>query len=186
MLPELIKIILTISLIVVGYIFSKIIYRKFDFLLEHWNHYENSNIKVTVIIPSRNEQDNLPIILESILNQDYKNIEVNVVDDDSSDNTFDVAASYGVNVLSIKNKPLEWKGKTWACQKGAEISKGEFLLFIDADVYLEKDAISNIVKKYTKEQKVISIIPYHNTGSYIEQFSLFFNVVGVGAVGACR
>ncbi|MFA7157356.1 MAG: glycosyltransferase family 2 protein [Bacilli bacterium] len=186
MLPTILKIVFTISLIIIGYIFSRIIYRKFNFLLEYRNHNESSDIKISVIIPSRNEQDNLPIILDSILNQDYKNIEVIVVDDNSSDNTFDVASSYGVNVLSIKNKPSEWKGKTWACQKGAEISKGDFLLFIDADVYFKKDAISNIVKKYAKEQKVISIIPYHNTGSFIEQFSLFFNVVGVGAVGACR
>ena len=166
MLLTILKIVFTISLIIIGYIFSRIIYRKFNFLLEYRNHNESSDIKISVIIPSRNEQDNLPIILDSILNQDYKNIEVIVVDDNSSDNTFDVASSYGVNVLSIKNKPSEWKGKTWACQKGAEISKGDFLLFIDADVYFKKDAISNIVKKYAKEQKVISIIPYHNTGSF--------------------
>ncbi|WP_313125268.1 glycosyltransferase [Proteiniclasticum ruminis] len=139
--------------------------------------------KISVVIPARNEEENLPLLLEDLRKQCYENLEIIVVDDGSKDKTGEISKSFGVKVITISDKPSGWLGKTWACQKGAEASEGELLLFLDADVRVKPQAVERILKTYEKKRIPISVQPYHKTEKCYEQASLFFNLIQIGANG---
>lgn len=97
--------------------------------------------------------------------------------------TAQIAKSYGVKVISLYNKPEGWTGKTWPCQNGANIAKGDLLLFIDADIRLGRDGILRLIKAFSDCNCTISVQPYHTTKRAYEQFSLLFNLVQLAANG---
>ncbi len=101
---------------------------------------------ISVLIPARNEENNIADCLLSILEQDYPGLEILVLDDDSDDNTYSVADALSKKdkrIKVIKGKPLPagFTGKNWACHQLSQSARGKYLLFIDADVILENGAI---------------------------------------------
>ena len=93
---------------------------------------------ISVLVPARNEENNIDNCLESLRSQDYPNFEVVVLDDNSVDNTAAIVAGYAQRdnrIRMIRGKPLpdEWAGKPFACQQLAEEAKGDWFLFVDAD-----------------------------------------------------
>jgi 4,4'-diaponeurosporenoate glycosyltransferase len=91
---------------------------------------------ISVIIPSRNEENTLPNLLRSLEGQLSSEDEVIVVDDHSEDRTKAVAEKSGVKVLESLPTPEGWIGKTWACSQGVRMASGEILVFLDADTVL--------------------------------------------------
>ena len=138
---------------------------------------------ISVIIPARNEEKNLSLLLENLQTQSVVPFEIICVDDESSDSTAQIAQSRGVKVLSLHDKPQGWIGKSWACQNGANASTGELLLFLDADVRLERDGILRILQAYSDCKCTISVQPFHKTEKLYEQFSMFFNFIQIAANG---
>lgn len=94
---------------------------------------ENEYPLVSVIVPARNEEKSLPHLLDSLLKSDYPKLEIIVVDDQSTDQTYEVASKYTATVIKAPSKPAGWIGKNWACSIGAKAALGELLLFTDAD-----------------------------------------------------
>jgi 4,4'-diaponeurosporenoate glycosyltransferase len=145
---------------------------------------------VSIVIPARDEERNLPRILGSITQAGVTPAEVLVVDDGSADNTAAVAASFGARVLTSADKPSQWTGKSWACYQGAQAARGELLLFLDADTYFIPGGLERIVACWLRERnkrRVLSILPYHAMNALYEQCSLFFNLLmaaGAGGFGA--
>lgn len=139
--------------------------------------------RVSVIIPARNEEKNLALLLEDLCNQSIKPFEIICVDDESSDATAKIAKSFGVRVISLYNKPEGWTGKTWACHNGADLAKGKLLLFLDADIRLGKNGIKRLIKAYSESGRTISVQPFHCTERLYEQFSLPFNLIQIAANG---
>jgi 4,4'-diaponeurosporenoate glycosyltransferase len=139
---------------------------------------------ISVIIPSRNEENNLPNLLRSLEGQLSSEDEVIVVDDHSEDRTKTVAEKSGVKLLESLPTPEGWIGKTWACSQGARMASGEILVFLDADTVLEKNGLKNIIEAYVERDGVLSIQPYHKMRNLYEQFSAFFNIVMMAAIGA--
>ncbi len=82
-------------------------------------------LSVSVIIPARNEEHNLPTLLRSLASQAVKPHEILVVDDGSTDRTAEVARQLGATVIASKPLPDGWRGKTWACHQGAQAATGE-------------------------------------------------------------
>lgn len=94
--------------------------------------------KVSILIPARNEQDNILNLLQSISRQDYENYEVIVLDDDSSDNTYQLCADFAEHnhrfkVIKGRKLPHDWLGKNYACHQLAMEATGDYFLFLDAD-----------------------------------------------------
>lgn len=138
---------------------------------------------LSVIIPARNEEKNLPLLLWDLREQTYQNIEILCADDDSQDETPRIAASCGARVLSLKDKPEGWLGKSWACQCGARAARGELLLFLDADVRLGREGVDRLVRTYEGLGHPLSLQPYHQTEEWHEQLSLLFSLLQLGANG---
>jgi chlorobactene glucosyltransferase len=131
--------------------------------------------KVSVLIPARNEEDNIARCLDSLLKQDYPNYSITVLDDDSSDATFDIVSDYSKRYETIschKGKPLpeDWLGKNWACWQLSKQASGEILLFIDADTWHHEKAISATVFWMEKfKLNMLSAFPQQITKSLLEK-----------------
>ncbi len=103
--------------------------------------------KVSIILPARNEEKFIGKCLDSLINQDYENYEIIVIDDSSEDKTGEIISEYAkkyskIIPVSAKPKPDGWMGKNWACMEGYRKSTGELLLFTDADTNHAKNVIS--------------------------------------------
>lgn len=139
---------------------------------------KKQDLFLSIIIPAKNEAHNLPYLLNSLRNQTYKNYEVIVVDDESQDNTAEVARSFGAKVIEIKEKPKEFLGKPFACFTGYQNARGKILLFVDADVrFNSPDALAKIVGEIENFEGVISIWPYHNIQYFYENFSAIYAIL---------
>jgi len=138
---------------------------------------------ISIIIPARNEEFNLPNLLADLKKQTLAVHEIICVNDHSEDNTSKVIKSFNIPELKSKPLPGDWKGKTWACQQGAEKATGELLLFIDADVRLSPDAVETLLSQYKGKNHPISVQPYHSMNKKYEYFSLFFNAVQTCVTG---
>ena len=118
---------------------------------------------VSVLIPARNEENNIEKCVKGMLIQDYQNKEIIVLDDNSTDNTLKLAASFNNNKIKIikgKELPFDWLGKNWACHQLAQEAKGEYLLYVDADVELTPEVISSAVYELEKSKAaLLSIFP---------------------------
>ena len=138
---------------------------------------------VSIIIPARNEEKSLPVLLESLKDQDLILDEIIVVIDRSEDRTKEIAESAGVITIQSEPLPKGWVGKTWACHQGSQAAKGNILVFLDADTCIEKDGLNKIVGTCLRRDGVVSIQPYHKTERLYEQLSAFFNIIVMGAMG---
>jgi glycosyltransferase involved in cell wall biosynthesis len=121
--------------------------------------------KLSILIPARNEEKNIGRILDCVLNQDYKNFEVVVCDDHSTDGTPAILEEYSKRHAEInwfKGEELRsgWTGKNFACHQLAGKATGDTLLFVDADMEVHGDIISNMLG-YMRKRKILmlSIFP---------------------------
>lgn len=99
---------------------------------------------VSIIVPVYNTAEYVEECIQSILSQSYKNIELILVNDGSQDGSGDICKKYESrsNVFYIEQNN---KGVTYARKRGVEISKGEWILFVDSDDYLLYDAIETMI-----------------------------------------
>ncbi|MFC1870136.1 glycosyltransferase [Chloroflexota bacterium] len=139
---------------------------------------------ISIVIPARNEETNIPNLLRSLKGQTKAGDEILVVDDHSEDNTADVAEREGATVIKSKEMPPGWTGKTWACYQGAQEATGKLLLFLDADTLVEDGGLNQIASCHEKLGGVLSIQPYHKMLRLYEQLSAFFNLILMAAMGS--
>ena len=138
---------------------------------------------VSVIIPARNEADSLPVLLASLRNGDFVPDEIIVVADQCDDGTKEVAEGEGVTIIDSERRPQGWVGKPWACYQGARVAKGDILVFLDADTFVEKNGLGDIIDTYLETDGILSVQPYHRTRRLYEQLSMFFNIIMMAAMG---
>ncbi|NWF64436.1 MAG: glycosyltransferase [Chloroflexi bacterium] len=102
---------------------------------------------VSVLIPVRNEADNIAETVQSLLRQDYPNLEIILLDDHSTDQSVEIANQIAgghpcFKFIHGETLPAGWLGKPWACQQLSKQSAGDYLLFADADVRWKPNGIS--------------------------------------------
>lgn len=116
-------------------------------------------VKVSVIVPCRNEARNLPILLPSLMAQDYPHVEFIFLDDRSTDDTLrllrEAEARHPGRVRVLEGRPLPpgWTGKNHAMHQCAQAARGEWLLFSDADTEHLKHSVSSSLR-YALERKL--------------------------------
>ncbi len=161
----------------------------------HWRDEDSSSPNVTntdtplisVIVAFRNEEKNLPTLVESLLAQSYGKLEIILVNDHSEDNSLAVAQSYSDKRIKVINAPEEVSGKKSALRLGYEKSSGEILYFTDADCILKKECIETIItemlaKKYAMACGPVCYSDKKGFFSGIAQLE-FLSLTGSGAAG---
>ena len=114
--------------------------------------------KVSVLIPARNEESNIRRCLESLLHQSYTNYEIVVLDDLSTDRTWEIISEYARRypklLRAVKGAPLPrgWCGKTHAMQLLSQHAQGDYLLFTDADTVHTRESIAWAVTNINKHR----------------------------------
>lgn len=120
---------------------------------------------VSILIPVRNEEENISECLTSISKQDYKNFEVMVGNDNSTDNTDFILDQFAerfslIRKIVIPPLPEGWSGKNFAADTLYRNSQGDLILYIDADVTLDKSAVSTAVNyMHNYYADVLSVFP---------------------------
>jgi len=126
---------------------------------------ERSGDLVSVLIPARNEENNIVNILTDLINQDHENVEIIVFNDQSEDNTAAIVNSFiekdkRITLINSEGLPEGWLGKNYACHKLSQNATGRYLLFLDADVRIINRLIDNAVFFARKHNTgLISIFP---------------------------
>lgn len=133
---------------------------------------------LSIIVPARNEEKNLPPLLASLKGLDYPSYEVIVIDDGSTDRTAEVARSYGVRVLASPPLPTGWNPKNWACQQAADAAQGDLLLFTDADTIHRSDGPKRAVRVLrAAHADLLSCVPFHRCPAWWERLLGPFHAV---------
>lgn len=107
-------------------------------------------MKLSIIIPTYNEEEYLPTLLKSIKSQKFTDYEIIVADADSYDNTKKIAKSYNCTIVK---GGIPGVGRN----KGAEVAKGDILLFLDSDLELTEDYLEKTVQEFESEDLSIGI-----------------------------
>lgn len=133
--------------------------------LDRFEKKEHGNPKVSIILPARNEEKFIGKCLDSLVDQDYANYEIIVIDDSSDDRTSQIISEYvkkSSKIIPVKaqKKPDGWMGKNWACMEGYKNATGELLLFTDADTRHSQNVVSLAVSHLLSlELDALSAIP---------------------------
>lgn len=122
---------------------------------------------VSIIIPTLNEENYLPFLLESIKKQDFTDYEIIVADGGSVDKTREIAKNYGAKIVS-GGSPA--KGRN----EGAKIARGNLLFFIDADSILPPNFFSLLIKEFEKKKLDLATFPVYPQGNIIDK--IFYGI----------
>ncbi|MEO0224464.1 MAG: glycosyltransferase family 2 protein [candidate division WOR-3 bacterium] len=128
-------------------------------------------MKISFIIPVRNEEENIENCINSIKKSISENYEIIVVNDNSEDRTYEIISKMNdIKVINVENKPSFAVGKNYALYLGYLNSNGQILIFLDADVRITQDIIIETLK-LLNSYDVVSFSPKQITKT-IWEFSI--------------
>lgn len=109
------------------------------------------NQLISIIMPVYNAEEYLKRSIESIINQTYDNLEIILINDGSTDNSLNICKEYEKKDERIKIIDQENKGVSATRNRGINESTGDYIMFVDADDYIEKNMIEDMVAKLTED-----------------------------------
>lgn len=136
------------------------------------------SVKLSVLVPARNEVENIEACVRAVAASGADVHEVLVYDDASTDGTSDVLARLSselpvLRVLKGQGLPPGWVGKPHACHRLAEAATGDILMFVDADVRIERDGIARALELLERlDAGVVTAVPRQRVGSFFERLVL--------------
>lgn len=149
---------------------------QFRGLVEFSDTESEADFSVAVCIPARNEEANIKKCVSSVLKQTWRKTSVYVLNDRSDDGTSDILNNLKafhpdkLQIFEGKPKPDGWLGKPWACHQISKQTKEEIIVFIDADTWLEPNAIKNLVRSFNKTSvDFITVWPHQHTLTFWER-----------------
>lgn len=137
-----------------------------------------SNEKISVLIPARNEEQNIHLLLSDLQKMKNENLEIIVFDDQSTDNTFNIIQEFAdadrrIKGIQSSGLPDAWLGKNNACFQLAQRAKGNYFLFVDADVSLHGNIIEEAVAHLEKHKLgLLSVFPTQIQKTWGEKISV--------------
>lgn len=137
---------------------------------------------ISIIIPIYNVEDYIQECLDSILNQTYKNLQIIIVDDGSTDNSLKIVETYkskfnNIIILSQKNK-----GVSEARNLAFKYIQGEYVMYIDSDDFLQKNMMEILFDEAKKHDADITICEYYvyydkdTNKNFIQRYNVNFGV----------
>lgn len=135
----------------------------------------DKNEKVSIIVPFFNVETYISKCLETLLNQTYKNIEILLIDDGSTDNSFSIVESYQKKDKRIKIFRKENSGKSDARNLGLENAMGDYICFVNSDDFVTLDFVEflyNVSKKHNCDISCCQSISYLEREKTYEQSNL--------------
>jgi len=129
--------------------------------------YKEKNF-ISVIIPAYNEEDVIAKAINSVLGSNYKNYEIIVVNNGSTDRTQQIAErfvkKYSKRIKLLNYPPADDKeiarrrGPAFSRNRGAEVAKGDILFFLDADDWVRSDTLENIIRTFEKYKDIDFVV----------------------------
>jgi glycosyltransferase involved in cell wall biosynthesis len=165
-----------IVVVIIQALFYLIFYTRFAFLKK--KRTTSSQIAVSVIICAKNEAENLKSFLPSVINQQYPNFEIVLINDSSSDDTLAVIQQYAnlhenIKIVDVKSIEAFWGNKKYALTLGIKAAKHDYFLFTDADCKpLSKYWIKEMASQFSNEKSIV--LGY---GSYSKIKNSFLNKI---------
>ncbi len=120
-----------------------------------------NNLSVSVIVCAKNEHENLQKYIPILLEQEYANFEIVLIDDASRDDSLEVMEEFekqnsNIKLIKVENNEAFWGNKKFALTLGIKAAKFDNLLFIDADCYPNsKNWIQEMSNEFTNDKKII-------------------------------
>jgi glycosyltransferase involved in cell wall biosynthesis len=163
----------------------------FGYLIVQWKFIKstetasnNTTDAVSVVICAKNEENSLPQLLTSLKEQNYKNFEIVLVNDASTDSTLEIMKSFAeenqnVSVVDVMPNDIFWKGKKFALTLGIKKAKHDFLLFTDADCStVSNNWISSVMNTYKPETEIVlGYGAYKKTTGFLNKIIRFETVL---------
>ena len=121
----------------------------------------SSRVPVSVIVCAKNEAENVKKYFPLLINQNYPEFEIVLIDDASNDETLDLFEEYeknygNVRVVKVQNNETFWGNKKYALTLGIKVAKFKHLLFIDADCKpASSEWISNMSMNFTTKKTIV-------------------------------
>jgi glycosyltransferase involved in cell wall biosynthesis len=162
-----------------------------DLTLPDWDAAPQGAPRLTVVVPARDEAENISATLDALLQGDYPGLRILVVDDRSTDGTAAIVDAYVAEVgerkpgrldaIHIADLPEGWLGKTFALMVGTENSESDYLLFTDADVLFSPSILRRaLVCAQDSEADHLVVVPTMQVRSRGEGIVLgFFQILGL-------
>ncbi|MBR3897728.1 MAG: glycosyltransferase [Bacilli bacterium] len=125
---------------------------------------------ISVIVPIYNSEKYLDKCLDSISNQSYKNLEIILINDGSTDSSLDICKKWKKKDKRIVLIDRENKGVSESRNEGLEIAKGDYISFVDSDDYLDKDCFKTLMKN-NKDYDII-VFNYYITNHNIKKIGI--------------
>jgi glycosyltransferase involved in cell wall biosynthesis len=131
---------------------------------------------ISVIIPAGNSARTIGECLDAVVGSDYRDYECIVVDDGSTDGSFEVAQQYPVRAIRLNGNP---HGPAYARNRGAEIAKGDLLVFLDADVLVRPDTLTRVVNSFSANGHLDAMFGSYDEepqdGGFLSQYKNLFH-----------
>ena len=168
-----------LTLILINFIINIILFKNIN-SLKLPEHILKSPPLISVLIPARNEKKNIKRILVSMAKQDYPNLEILILDDNSTDSTSQIVQEFAQKdsrIKLIQGAPLPkgWKGKCFACHQLSKIAKGKYFVFTDADTLHFPNSISGSFAALLRNKlDAVSVYPRQIAVTFHERMTVSF------------
>lgn len=113
---------------------------------------------ISLIIPCYNSENFITKTIDSVIRQSYKNWECIIIDDGSTDNTFEKIKNHSLDYPNIQIIKQENQGISLSRNKGLELALGEYIFFIDADDLISSDCLSSMVASIEKNPAIDIVV----------------------------
>ena len=150
---------LFIAIIAIQFFYYIVVFGKFSFY--KYKPQTNQNFPISVIVCAKNEEENVRKYLPLLINQDYPNFEIVLIDDASSDETLELFEEFekahkNIKLVKVENNEAFWGNKKFALTMGIKAAKNEHLLFTDADCYpTSNNWITEMTSQFTTEKTIV-------------------------------
>jgi glycosyltransferase involved in cell wall biosynthesis len=117
-------------------------------------------MKVSIIIPVYNAEKYLRQCIDSVIQQTYRDLEIILVDDGSTDNSGKICDEYAIKDSRIKVFHINNSGVSFARNKGIQESSGQYLMFVDSDDYIDLNMVEILISEISQSKSDLVICGY--------------------------